>query len=367
MSALRRLAAAAPVPVFVALGGGARAAVDELRADPRLRLVSTPRAATVLLVAGTIPEPLRRPLAQVHDQLPHPRASVWWTGSEPAPVHSVLPQAVAVTAESGTATAVEALVTAHRGLLLGSRESAHGVLPDAPPAPWRGIGPFGQGGEGMMGGKPYGRPMAMTDDDRDGLALDRLPLRLGPFLDPLPPGLVLDVALQGDVLVEAEVGPNPFDPGGEVLGSPVLRQAAPVAVRRMHQARRLLGVIGLPAWAHRVARLAVAPDPAALARLRRALERARVLHPALAGVAVIEAGPDAGDALARLRAWLDEAEAAMVAGPPTAAEPAPRAHAERLGRLGEQLVGREWGEAITLIASLDLDLEAAARRPAKRP
>ena len=37
----------------------------------------------------------------------------------------------------------------------------------------------------MTEGTPYGRPMAMTGDDRDGLTLDQLRLRVGPFTDVL--------------------------------------------------------------------------------------------------------------------------------------------------------------------------------------
>src|SRR3546814_14512508 len=58
----------------------------------------------------------------------------------------------------------------------------------------------------MMGGKPYGRPMAMTEDDRrDGLALDAYSATFGPFLPVFPPGLQLSLTLQGDVVQSAEV------------------------------------------------------------------------------------------------------------------------------------------------------------------
>ena len=66
--------------------------------------------------------------------------------------------------------------------------SSPDALPDLDPAPWRGVGPFGQGGTGMTGGVPYGRPLAGRADDRDGLKLDQLLVRVGPFLPPFPPG-----------------------------------------------------------------------------------------------------------------------------------------------------------------------------------
>ncbi|BBI65518.1 hypothetical protein HSBAA_PA_1210 (plasmid) [Vreelandella sulfidaeris] len=62
-----------------------------------------------------------------------------------------------------------------------------------------GEGDFGQGGEGMMGGVPYGRPMAMNmqEDISDGLTLDSLTFRLGPFFMAFPPGMAAEVTLQG--------------------------------------------------------------------------------------------------------------------------------------------------------------------------
>src|SRR3546814_18792006 len=67
----------------------------------------------------------------------------------------------------------------------------------------------------MMGGKPYGRPMAMTDEDlRDGLALDAYTACFGPFLSVLPPGLLLELTLQGDVIQSAKVLRAPFAQDG---------------------------------------------------------------------------------------------------------------------------------------------------------
>ena len=105
-------------------------------------------------------------------------------------------------------------------LLRRHRASSPDVLPDLDPAPWRGVGPFGQGGTGMTGGVPYGRPLAGRADDRDGLKLDQILVRVGPFLPPFPPGLLLDVKLQGDVIQEVTIPDaaprtTPVSPGGE--------------------------------------------------------------------------------------------------------------------------------------------------------
>lgn len=202
-----RAAARAPVPVFAAVGAGAREAVRDLRSRPELTFVDSPRHATVLLVAGRMPRSLIRPLAQIHDQVPQPRATVWWTSGDLAEVVTAFPEAEIVGPDGDIGAALR---TVHRELVTGQRPSEPTVLPDQPPTQWRGVGPHGQGGMGMMGGRPYGRSMAMTGPDRDGLALDRLPLRIGPFVAFLPPGLQLDVVLQGDVLQEATLVGDPF-------------------------------------------------------------------------------------------------------------------------------------------------------------
>src|SRR3546814_3144822 len=86
----------------------------------------------------------------------------------------------------------------------------------------------------MMGGKPYGRPMAMTDEDlRDGLALDAYTACFGPFLSVLPPGLLLELTLQGDVIQSAKV-----------LRTPFAQDGADEPLRRVARLLRLLGLAG---------------------------------------------------------------------------------------------------------------------------
>ncbi len=224
-----------PVEIFVAAGADRWHDAQALRAHELVRLVPTPRHATVLLVAGTILEPARVALDRVHDQLPHPRAVVTW-------------DEIAVVDDVVDAVASEIVGRADRVMAYPSTSSP-ARLPDEEPNEWRGVGPFGQGGEGMMGGTPYGRAMAMTADDRDGLSLDRLELRLGPFLGQLPGGLVADVALQGEVIQSIEfacAGSAPFVTGD---------RAVPVA-RRLLWLSHALHVQGLDAFAIGAARLA---------------------------------------------------------------------------------------------------------------
>lgn len=111
----------------------------------------------------------------------------------------------------------------------------------------------------MMGGTPYGRPMAMTDEDvRDGLALDRLRFTVGPFFPHFPPGLVLELGLQGDVIQEARVTSTPYP------------QPKPSRLRSLH---RVLHAAGAHALAERALRLAGAgsPDDREIDRLQRRL------------------------------------------------------------------------------------------------
>ena len=297
-SLLGRLAAGAPVPVFVLVGRGGEAlaeGLDRMALDPRLRRVDSPRQANVLLVAGCAASRLLRPALRVHDQMSRPRTTVWWLPAgerTPADLRLArrlglapdgLIEADGVERAQAADLVAEVIVRLHRELLTGARASEPAVLPDEEPAPWRGVGPFGQGGKGMMGGVPYGRPMAMRGAElRDGLELDRLPVRLGPFFPPLATGLALDVALQGDVIQEVTVGPNPFDrpawraertrrgwdddPFARALLEPV-----PVARLELARARhhlrwlaRVLALHGLDTLGLRVLRLSLACAPGAI-------------------------------------------------------------------------------------------------------
>ncbi len=320
-----------PVPVFTAIAPGAWRSVQELRARSELRLVTSPRHASVLLVAGAVPNAHLGPLDVVHDQLPHPRATVHWT--------------------AGDADGVVAdVVRAHRRLVEDPSCSEPDRRPDQEPNEWRGVGPFGQGGEGMMGGTPYGRPMAMTGDDRDGLALDRLHLRLGPFLDALPAGLVLDVTLQGEVLQEVAVDHLPSS-------EPALDDDhGPAAASWFERHRSLtwlahaLHVQGLEAYASRAAGLAVAArtgrDIAAdAAALRRHLRRSGLFW-TLRGIGPIDGLGDVSD---RWRWRLDRIER------PTPSPGPPEQPVVAADGLAGLLPGMTLTDAITTIVSLDLD------------
>lgn len=365
-------ASRAPVAVFAAVGAGAWDRVDALRLRPRIHLVDSPRHGTVLLVAGSIPARFGVALDRVHDQLAQPRATVWW-GAKAAVDDSggrvawMRRMNRVVQVEEGT-DPEPVLLDLMRALLAGVRAGEEHRLADEPPAPWRGRGDWGQGGEGMMGGVPYGRPMAMTADDiRDGLVLDRLSFTVGPFFPVFPPGLVLRVALQGDVVQSADVVEPPFPQADSQMpaGVPDKEGRKPDAAgarRDLRRAARLLRVAGAGTSADRALRLANAPvpQPGAVRSLRRRLRMGGVLRalPAPRDTAGV-------DVRTRLLAWLEDAERVLrsraVAGrgddvgargtgwtlPDVAA-------GEGLDGLSGLLPGLEWGNAMLLINTLNL-------------
>ena len=405
MAVIERLAARAPVPVVLAAGPGGARARHRLRVDERVRLVRSPRHAVVLAVSGHVADDDRAPLLQLHDQVPRPRAVV----------------AVAVRgmpSELGHATSVrekglvEAVVEAGRTALNGEADSDD-ILPATNPVEWRGVGPHGQGGEGMMGGTPYGRPMPMTAEGRDGLQLDRLSLVLGPWLPGLPAGCRIRAGLQGDVLEDAEVS---YPPSGPMLEGPI-----PVAEVEQLRARTLLGwfadlvaMAGLEAEAVACSRVALTPSQREVTRLRRRLDRPWSLRAATDGVGELPSDEVAGgglgwlarsrgvdedrrrgdpayadldlpaphdrgaDVTARWRTWLDEVEVALrlaeAAGdretdraelPWGSADGTPGDVAEARARLASRLLtGAEIGQGLLTLASLPGagDADVAARR-----
>lgn len=423
-SALAAVAGRAPVPVFAIAGRGTRERAQDLLLDPAVDVVDSPRPANVLLLTGDIPSALLPPAVVAHDAMSHPRCTVWWRlGTAEDHVTPNFPRAIVVEEED----VVPALRRVHRDLLEGSLPSEPPVLPDVDPAPWRGVGPYGQGGSGMTGGVPYGRPMPDRAEDRDGLMLDQLAVRIGPLLPALPAGLTLDVKLQGDVIQEVSIE---TDDSSDARGSipPLLRpfllamhDPVPVAELELARARShlrwiawALRVHGLPALAERALRLAhrVGPgDGGAVRSLARSVRRTRVLGWSARGVGVVPAeglsglglGPvarasgadedaragessyrglgfetivhDEGDAAARWRQRLAEAAqsldladragdrsiepAGRVEGPHGLLQPGDAPADRLLPLLPEILAGLEWGDAVTTLASLDLELEEA--------
>lgn len=150
----------------------------------------SPAEADVLLVCGPAGRELTPAVEQAWQAMPGPRVRAGLDAPE---------QAGAVL--SGAQDALRNL-SAHR-------RDAH-----ARPAPALSAG--GEGSDADMGmSLPGGLVMADRLEDRDGLRLEGLHLSFGPLLPHWPAGLVLDVALSGDVLTAAAVrrlGPRPDPP-----------------------------------------------------------------------------------------------------------------------------------------------------------
>lgn len=406
LTLLTGMARRAPVPVHVVCGAGGRAAAELLRLDGRLRVVESPRHAVVLLVVGDIDAGLAEPLQRVHDALPAPRATVWWDAGT-----GIAPPLDATRVDADADAGAVCVATAHR-LLDGRVASDPPVLADVERHPWRGVGPYGQGGTGMTGGTPYGRPLAnRADDPRDRLALDNVPVTVGPFFPALPHGMALRVVFQGDVIHSLDVARLPSDTtGGDGVVARACREPVTIAaLERERAAAHLrwvstaLRLVGLPALGERALRLSMEPTVEGVQRLDRVLTRG-VRH-VTTGVGVLDSdavtghalGPVArasgvvedarsddpvyadigfepvlgrrGDVWARWRQRLDESVQSLqlaqragamttggdgraIEGPNGAVGAGQLEHLAAM--LPEWLAGMEWGDAVTAIASLDL-------------
>jgi hypothetical protein len=278
------LAARATPPVFITAGTGAAAVVAQLEASGEIHRVESPAAATVLLVVGGIPPALESSVAAVHDGMPHPRGTVHLPLGFDQESLPTSPHARVVGSAEEARTVIRDVFAE---LMDGRRSSDPPLLPDTDPNPWRGVGPYGQGGSGMTGGTPYGRPLAELGADRDGLRLDVLPLRIGPLFAHLATGVTLEATMAGDVIVEARLADSPFaqpnDGGPATIFERALTVQVPIAELEIARARdhlrwvaSSLDVMGLSALAMRTLRLAAEPVPdarrvEALGRRLRAL------------------------------------------------------------------------------------------------
>ncbi|MCQ4320807.1 hypothetical protein [Stutzerimonas stutzeri] len=288
---LQRLAAGRPAPVFVVSGMAGAGARNALLLDPRIDVVDSPRHATILLVAGGVPADQHQALRRLHAQLPRPAATLWYR-SDPL-------------TELDHARRIDRLddlpaeaIRLHRALIDGSTPGDPDLLPDQPPHPWQGKGMHGQGGEGMMGGVPYGRPMAMAmmQDLRDGLQLDSLSFTLGPFYPALPPGLQLKLTLQGNLLQKAMIESSAYPVHLSPLFFEALKRPVPIAALEIERARyhlhrlaHLMRLAGLSSLAQRTLLDAVRLQPGArLPDLHRRVTRSGLLHSIDAGLGQLD-------------------------------------------------------------------------------
>ncbi|MEV0667439.1 hypothetical protein ACIBI3_37575 [Actinomadura luteofluorescens] len=259
----------------------------------------------------------------------------------------------------------------------------------------------GHGGHDHHMGAPMGLAMAERAADRDGLKLDVLHVPLGPALSDWPAGLVLHLALQGDVVQAAEVSVmDGSAEGPSFWNEPWLRSAAGDQVTTADAERRraachldsvgrLLAVAGWERAADQARELRdeiIAGAPASemasrVAKLARRTGGSRTLRWMLSGVGVIDqemaerhglTGPSArhlGDAFTRFSGWLDEISHALERlddSAPLHETDGPRGPVEDrpstavLAMLPELLDGSELAAARLTVASLDPDLDQIA-------
>lgn len=174
---------------------------------------------------------------------------------------------------------------------------------------------------GDMEMSPGGIPLAEGGEDRDGLEMDVLQVRLGPVLPHWPAGLVLRCSLQGDVIVEAkaELVDGRARQDDEVVGP----------ARGIDNIASLLALAGwddAAAEARRIRDTALEPGDGAagseLERLRRRVRRSWTLRWSLSGLRRLS-DEDAharglpadavGDTYERLMGMLDRAVAGVAA------------------------------------------------------
>ncbi len=202
---------------------------------------------------------------------------------------------------------------------------------------------------------PGGIPLAGGGEDRDGLEMDVLQVRLGPVLPHWPAGLVLHCSLQGDVVTEARA---------EVLCAG--DEGGDEAEARARALDNIVSFLALAGWEDAAAQARTLRDAAVgtgegpvdvgdLERLQRRVRRSRVLRWSLRGLRPLPeeearhhglpAGT-AGDTYDRLVRMVDRAAAASRLGD------RPVVRVEHLGKL---VVGLDLASARLVLASLDLD------------
>jgi hypothetical protein len=340
-----------------------RAAVERAVLGRGWNLAFAPADADVLIVCGEPGPRLGEAVEQVWQQMPGPRVRV--------DVHEY--------------DDVDArLDEAHRGLL-DTDHHRHDARqrPAASDLLGEDDGEGGGGGhEGMDHGgghegmdmAPSGIPLAEGGEDRDGLEMDVLHVRLGPVLPLWPAGLVLRCALQGDVVTEAQAelpeGEAPPDDDGGPLARRLDNIASLLALAEwddaVAEARSLRDVALQPGGEPTVGRVE---------RLRRKVRRSRTLRWSLRGIRPLSAeevhhlglpAAAAGDTYDRLIGMLDRASAGD--GPTAPGDVAAHMHgADRSlspDSLARLVTGLNLATARLVVASLDLDgLRAGHTKP----
>ncbi len=317
------------------------------------RLGLSPADADVLAVCGTPGPDLGSVVTRLWDQMPGPRVRT------DLDARTDIGEALHTVAGRLADTASHREDAAHRD------HEPH-TASDENPMDHEGMDhgdmEHGEMDHGDMEMAPDGIPLAEGEDDRDGLEMDVLHLRLGPVLPHWPAGLVLSCTLSGDVISRAD-GSMIDDPG---LGAPAISHATNPAWRADNLARclALTGWEDAAALARRVrdAQLTVHASPeidASLERSRRQVTRSRLLRRSLQRLRPLTAHELdrhglprhlEGDTWDRLLTMLDQAvDAAAVNGADETRVKAPSPSA-----VAAVVVGLDLATARLVIASLNI-------------
>lgn len=340
-SVLLRFAARVPHVLLVPVPGcpGLRMDAERAIALRGWREATSPADADVLLVAGRPGPELHAVVAGLWRRVPAPRLRVDLADAHAADLERVLGRVPA-----GLADVREARAQARAAVAVTD------TTEDGSSAGNAGAGAHGGDGHHHMDMPlPGGLSMADLAEDRDGLALDLLHLPLGPALPDWPAGLVVDVEMQGDVIVSA--APRVLDAGFPAATAPT---AIPAAARDLDALARVLAVAG---WAGPAARARDARDRMRvggsvddLAGLVRAVRRSRVLHLMLRQVET-GAGLDVAGLLADRLARIEARAGGAVLDEPVRTD---------VADLGPHLAGAELASARLVVAALAPDVDAAA-------
>lgn len=309
-------------------------------------LATSPADADLLAVCGTPGPRLRESIDLVWEHLPGPRVRIDLEDSRH--VEMALDEAHAKLLDTGHQRYDAHGRPAAADLLASDEGMDHGSMD-------HGAGNH-EGHEDMdMDMAPGGIALAQGGEDRDGLEMDVLTLRLGPVLPHWPAGLVLRCALQGDVVTQA---------GAEFLGDGDQRRDGDAGAAAARTLDNIVSLLALAGWdaaadeARRVRDAMLAGDDLAAAtrqldRLRSKVTRSRSLRWSLRGVGTIDGddierhglpGHLAGDTHARLLGMLDRAahDLPAVGG------------AVPLDRLGPLMTDLDLAALRLVVASLDL-------------
>lgn len=342
-----------------------RVAVERLTSARGWHLAVSPADADILAVCGSTEPELTRALASLWDQFPGPRARI--DVASPDRAAAALEHAEAAL-RSTVRQQADSSARAGHGTDDGDRPPArHDDHPAAHHA-----GTDTGAAQSAPGG---GIALAHGGEDRDGLEMDVLHVRLGPVLPAWPTGLVLRCHLHGDVIGEAQAYVVDAAQRGHAAGGHRTSKAGPdvgeFAAQRCDNVARVLALAG---WSDAAGRARVVRDllladkrsaaATELVRLRRQLRRSRLLRLSLRRVGPLGPGeltrlrlaPElAGDVWDRLDGMLDRADLA-VSGGTGAVTALPATPPEAVASV---VSGWDVATARLIVASLDIDVLGA--------